>query len=916
MKYLRRLAAKLLGLVWNHRAEAELAREIASHIALLEDEFKRRGMTAEEAGRAARRACGGIEQAKQMHRDERSILWLEQTVQDVRHADRALARSPGFTLVAVITLALGIGVNTTLFSAYNAVALKPLPVADPNTVVRLERWLKSGYLGDIQYGFSYPEYVYCREQQHAFSSIVAASWPLRVLASTADDDEHGGHPLETLSGVIVSGNYFSGLGINASIGRTFGPQEDGTAGANPVIVLSHAFWQREFKGDPQAVGKVVRINGTTFTVIGITPQEFIGTSVLPQIPDFWAPIAMQAQLSPGQDWLHQPDHPHFQLLARLKAPTELRMAEVEVSGLIEQFSRTYVPHDPTLKVTLQPTAFFGNTEDVRFQAGVATLMVIVGLVLLVACANLANMLLARGASRQREISVRMALGARRGRVIRHLLTESILLALAGGLSGLALAVFASKLLWIQVQQMLTRLLGSDLVLSLNVNPDRRVLLYALGMSVVTGIVFGLSPALQFTRKDLSSALKDEASMLGQRVSRSLMRKVLVGGQVAVSMVLLTSAGLLLRGLIKAQSADPGFESRRVFLVLADFGDDHARAAARSRRMMDALAASPDIESVTSGTSPMFGTWTPPIVIQSPSAAQGELHDRTLASYASETYFQTLGIGVLRGRDFTRLEASTGAHLSIISESTARRFWPGQDPLGKHFRLDEKFDGKLTEFEVIGIARDVRFANLTRVDPAHVYLATNATDVNTTLIRFKGDPGNVLAAVHNALRQTDTNLLPSLSVWNIDSTLVTPRRSMAQALAAFAAILALLALSLAGVGIYGVMAYMVSQRTQEIGVRMALGARAGDVLRGVALPGLQPVAAGMMVGMACGGALSWFLHSTLASPETNDFLFGVPYYDPLTFAGLSIFLVMVALLASLLPAIRAVKVDPAVALRYE
>jgi len=333
-------------------------------------------------------------------------------------------------------------------------------------------------------------------------------------------------------------------------------------------------------------------------------------------------------------------------------------------------------------------------------------------------------------------------------------------------------------------------------------------------------------------------------------------------------------------------------------------------------MMDALAASPDVESVTSGTSPMFGTWTPPIVIQNSSALQGELHDRTLASYASETYFETLGVTLLRGRDFTRQETSMGAHVSIISESTARRFWPGQDALGKHFRLDEHFDGKLTEFEVIGIARDVRFANLTRVDPAHVYLATDAADVNTTLIRFKGDPANVLASVHNALRQSDANLLPSLSVWNLDSALVTPRRSMAEALAAFAAILALLALSLAGVGIYGVMAYMVSQRTQEIGVRMALGARAGDVLRGVALPGLQPVAVGMILGMACGGALSWLLHSTLASPETNDFLFGVPYYDPLTFAVLWSFVALVALLASLLPAIRAVKVDPAVALRYE
>jgi predicted permease len=415
---------------------------------------------------------------------------------------------------------------------------------------------------------------------------------------------------------------------------------------------------------------------------------------------------------------------------------------------------------------------------------------------------------------------------------------------------------------------------------------------------------------------MSAALKDETSMLGQRVSRSLMRKVLVGGQVAVSMVLLTSAGLLVRALLKAQSADPGFDSHHVFLVLADFGDDPSKAAVRSRRLGDRLATLPDIEEVAAGTPPMFGTWTPPIVVKTSGAVQGELNDRTLASYASDTYFDTLGIGLLRGRRFSRQEASAGSQVSVISESTARRLWPGEDALGKHFQLDEKFDGRFTDFEVIGIAKDVRFANMTRVDPEHVYLPTNAANVNTTLIRVKGDSRIALASVHHAIQQTDANLVPGLSLWNLDSTLVAPRRSMAQALAAFASILALLALTLAGVGVYGVMAYIVSQRTQEIGVRMALGATAGRVLRSVALPGLRPVGVGMIIGVASGAGLSGFLHSTLASPETNDFLYGVSYYDPWTFAGLACFLALVALLASLAPAMHALKVDPSVALRYQ
>jgi predicted permease len=415
---------------------------------------------------------------------------------------------------------------------------------------------------------------------------------------------------------------------------------------------------------------------------------------------------------------------------------------------------------------------------------------------------------------------------------------------------------------------------------------------------------------------MSGALKDETSMLGQRVSRSLMRKVLLGGQVAVSMVLLTSAGLLVRALLKAQSADPGFDSRHVFLVLGDFGDDPSKAAFRSRRLGDRLATLPGIEGVATGTPPMFGTWTPPIVVKTSSAVQGESHDRTMASYASDTYLATLGIQLLRGRSFSRQEASAGLQMSVISESAAHRFWPGEDAIGKHFQLDEKFDGKLTDFEVIGIAKDVRFANMTRVDPAHVYLPTNAGRVDTTLIRVKGDPRIVLDAVHHAVQQIDGNLLPSLSLWNADSTLVAPRRSLAQALAAFGSILALLAVTLAGVGIYGVMAYVVSQRTREIGVRMALGATAGCVLRSVTLPGLLPVGVGMIVGIATGAGLSGFLHSTLASPETNDFLYGVSYYDPSTFAGLTCFLGVVAILASLAPAMRALRVDPAIALRYE
>jgi macrolide transport system ATP-binding/permease protein len=916
MKRWRRIVAKLLTLLRNKHVEEELAREVASHLVLLEDEFQRRGLTTDEAHTAARQAYGGVEQAKQSHRDERSILWLEQTIQDLRHACRALARSPGFTLVAVITLALGIGVNTTIFGAYNAVALKPLPVFDAKRVVRLERWLKSGYLGDLQYDFSYPEFAYCRDHQDVFSNLVAASGPFKVLASISDGSQDGANALKTLQGQIVSGDYFIGLGINARIGRTFGPDEDGAPGANPVIVLSYAFWQRGFQGDDQIVGRVAKINGTAFTIVGVAPPQFTGTELYPVVPDFWAPISMQTQLVPGQNWLKHPTDFKFQILARLKATAGLNEAQVETDTLVRQFSRTYTPRDPTLSVTLQRTAFFGNTDDIRFRAGVATLMLIVGMVLFAACANVANMLLARGATRQKEISVRMALGASRNRVIRHLLTESVLLSLAGGFAGIALAMLASKLLWVAIQQMLMRMLGSGFLFSLNLNPDARVLAYALSLSLVTGIVFGLSPAAQFTRRDLTTALKDEATSFGRRVSRARLRSVLVAGQVAISMLLLTIAGLLVRGLARSEVAEPGFETHRVYLLSADFGDDPVKAAASYHQIVDRLATLPELGNAATGTAPMMGTSTRPIVVRKSNAAEGAEHGRTLTSSASETYLQTLGISLLRGRDFTRQEASTGTHVSVISESTARRYWPGEDPIGKHFQLDEHFDGKLTEYQVIGIVKDVRFFNLTRPDPAHVYLATDHATIYPVLMNVKTDPQSALAAVRNAVSTYDKDLLPSLTLWNVDTMLVNPRRSMSRALATFALILALLSLSLAGTGIYGVMAYAVSQRTQEIGVRMALGATPRHVLKNVALLGLRPVAAGMIIGIACGGGISGLLHSTLASPESSDFLFGVSYYDPWTFLGLGCFLAIVALLASFVPALQALRVDPMIALRYE
>jgi macrolide transport system ATP-binding/permease protein len=322
---LTRTIAKIRNLWRSQSADAELEREIALHVAMLEEEYERRGMSPEGARTAARQALGGVEQVKQAHRDERGTLWLEHTRQDLRQACRTFRHNPGFTLVAVATLAAGIGVNTTLFTAYDAVALKPLPIADAGRVVRLERWFTHRWIGDVQYGFSWPEYLYCREHQDGFSDMVATSWPVRVLAQLPGDQ--AGAQLKAVQGQMVSGNYFKILGVEAGLGRTFGPDEDRAPGGDPVVVLSYSFWRRAFHGNPQTARSVMRINGTAYSIIGVAPKEFTGTALLPQVPDFWVPASMQSQLVPGQDWLHQPADYRFQILGRLRPEIGVKRAE-------------------------------------------------------------------------------------------------------------------------------------------------------------------------------------------------------------------------------------------------------------------------------------------------------------------------------------------------------------------------------------------------------------------------------------------------------------------------------------------------------------------------------------------------------------------------------------------------------------
>jgi len=705
------------------------------------------------------------------------------------------------------------------------------------------------------------------------------------------------------------------MGIAPKLGRGFARDEDRVPGASPVVVLSHSCWQRLLNRDPLAAGRTVKLNGTAFTVVGVAPEEFTGTSQSADVPDFWAPASMQAQLAPGGDWLRNIERKSFQILGRVRPGIRFHTAQAEAALLIAQIGATHQGHDKTIGLTLQHTAFLDNTEDWRLKALVAGVMLLVGTVLLVACANLANMMLARGAARQKEIGVRLALGANRMRVIRQLLTESIALGLFGGLVGLALAVWSSRMLWLTIEQMLPGhyAAGIGFRLAIDMSPDLRVFGYALLLSIATGILFGLSPALQFTRPDLTTTLKDEGSGLGRGLSRSRLRSVLIAAQVTVSMTLLITAGLLARGLNRSRVADPGFDTRTLYLLSADYGSNFGGSGqkdiVRQRRLLERIAALPQVNRVTEGGVPLSGTWTPPMVAD-------DIHGRTLANYGADTYLETVGIPILRGRNFTPAEVRRNAPVAVISEAAARLFWPHTNPIGHRFQLDMDFRGTMSDFEVIGVAKDVRLANLSRIDPAHVYLTPKASDFQAALVRIQGDPRTALSAIREAVQAADPDLMPSLILMSMDEGPLWLQRVQAQAMALGTGILAGLALLLAGTGIYGVMAYLVGQRTREIGIRMALGASARDVVRGVVMNGLRPVFAGILLGIAGAAGISTMLHATLRFPGSADFLYGVSFYDPLSFLGLAAFVIAVAAVASAVPARRAVRVDPVVALRYE
>jgi putative ABC transport system permease protein len=823
---------------------------------------------------------------------------------DLRYGARMLLKKPGFTLIAVLTLGLGIGVNTALFTGFNFF-LRPRPVKDPDTLVRLEyQGAGSGR------NFAFPEYTYLRDHTQVCSDVMANFEEKFLLGEKTPGVEP-----EEIIGNFVSDNYFATLGAGARLGRFFTPEENRVAGRDAVMVLSHHFWQRRFGGDPAVVGRTLLLDGKPFTVIGVTTPAFVGLNYV--MPDIWLPLMMRATLATvyfeevaaeQRDWFGGRQFRWLTLHARLKPGKTAVEARTELALLRTQLARANTPIEASDGINVTPLSELRAADD--FGSAMALVLGASALVLLIACSNIANMLLARAAERQKEIGVRLALGASRSSLIRLLLTESFLLSVVGGAAGVLLAWWSLDLL---LAGALTRYDGGDAArLALDLAPDARVLAFSLLLSLLSGVAVGLSPALRATRPDLIAVIKDEGAGGSIRTARSWLRSGLVVAQVALCLVLLIPAGLLLRGLERALATDPGFEAKKALRVgysLELSGYDAQRALLFQQQLMARLAALPGVQSVSLDRG--FGGRATITLLDEQRTSPGQF-ERVPFEWVEANYLETIATPLLLGRGFTPEEVRDNAPVVIVSEATARNLWPNQNPLGKAFRVERPArDGSQVVFpaaHVIGVARDNQIYRVGQIPRLFFYAPKSlAGGMDTSLLaRTAGDAASLKESVRKEAYALEPVL--RLSVSTMEERIAKDKSVLStRAASELAAFLGGLALLLAAIGIYGVMAWSVAQRTREIGIRMALGAENRDVLKLMLRQGMRLVLLGVVIGVAVSLAVTRVMQSLL---------FGLSASDPATYVGAPLLLASVALLACWIPARRATKVDPMVALRRE
>lgn len=830
--------------------------------------------------------------------------------QDLRYSLRQLRKSPGFTTVAVLTLALGIGANTAIFTVVNALLLKMLPVKDPARLVIVgdptDPNSRSNGTPRVEI-FSYPLYKELRDHNSVFGSLAAAATDHRVEVGSGDANAND----EKVIGRMVSGNYFPTLGLSASTGRLFSDSDDTAEGANPVVVLGYAYWQRRFAGSSSILGASIRLNGFPFTVIGIAPPGFEGDVVGEQMALF-VPLSMQPQIVRGRTWRHDSNSSWLSLIGRLKPGTSAKQAEANLNLIFQQavkgdFGAALSADDRNalagLHIDVSPGG--GGLSQLRsnYRTPLFLLMGIVGLVLLIACVNVANLLLARMSTRTREVAVRMAIGATARRVVQQMLTESLLLAIIGGIAGSVLALWGVRLL----------VNAFDSNASLPLVPDLRVLAFTLGVIGVAGVLFGMAPAIRTFQVRVSPALKDSNRTTSAGTGRFSWAKGLIAGQVALSLLVLFAAGMLVRSLQKLMSQDFGYTREHLVISRIDptsVGYTGETIKPLAQELVSRLATLPGITGVTYSTNGLFSGTESADAILVPGFNPPKIEDRdSNEDYVGPEYFSVVGIPILSGRGIENRDTATSTRVAVVNEAMVKHFFGGQNPIGRQFRINNAdwLDKPITIVGVSHNAKDQDYGLRDAVQP-RFYMAMQQVPQPGQIVIEARTAGDASAAAANILSQIKAvnSHLPVSFVKPLQ-TLVNDGAADQIALARLSSFFAVLALLLACIGLYGVMSYTVAGRTREIGVRMALGARRADVVQLILREGLVLVSAGIMVGIPLALASSRFLHS---------FLFEMRSVDPISLASVVLLLGLVGAFAGLIPARRAAKVDPMVALRYE
>lgn len=908
-RFIREQLARVSGSIARRGFESEFDEELETHLALLTERFVRCGLSPEEARFAAKRQFGGATQMKNEFRERSRFRPIETLLQDSGYVVRQFRKSPLFALACILTLALGIGANTAIFTLVDQLILRLLPIKDPQQVVGL--FAEGQYYGDNM-GFnvlSYPMYQTIRGHNQVFGSMMCRR-SVEFTVTTHSDSE-------VLSGELVSGNYFPMLGIQAAIGRVFDSNDDLRQNENPVAVLSYGYWQRRFAGNRHIVGSKLLINDYPVTVIGIAQPGFDGLE--PGLPtQMFVPVMMTAALFPTLDFANMFDQRlrWVNVYGRLKPGMTIERAQAGLQPLFHEILRAEVQQPGfahatpdqkkqflRMQLNVIPGGQGNSTLKRQYEKSLWVLMAVTGLVLLIACANLASLLAARAVVRQKEIAVRLAIGSSRWRIVQQLLTESLLLALAGGSAGVFLAIAIAK-------GLVAFMPDNQTGYAISSSPDWRVLTFAIGLSLLTGLIFGLVPALQAARPNVADTLKAKAASLTGGTGQISFRKCLVASQITLSLLLLIGAVLFVRSLANLRSVDPGFQTKNVVqfdMDLGSIGYDQVRAHTFFSELERRLQNLPGVEAAGVALNAVLADsdWESTVRIAGRVNKPGEDSD-AYVNRVSSGYFKALDIHILSGRNFRESDTADSPKVVIVSESFAKHFF-GAEPAVGHW-IGRGFDPTApTDMQIVGVANDIDYQDLREKDPRQLYLcATQGRELGGVVyLNAKGDPKSVLASARRVVHEME----PKAPVTNMktvedqmDESLVTERM-----IASLSAGFTILAIVLAVLGLYGVMAYMVTQRAREIGIRVALGAQFGNVVWLVMREVVALVVAGIAVALPLGIGSVRLIRSEL---------FGIQATDPLSFAAAALALSAIALLAGFVPARRAAAADPLTVLRYE